>query len=87
MISDKDMNSVVVPLHISKFAGTNFCSFCTSKISSCYTVRTDIGTRIICHKCKESIEKHYSLKSERETFSNNKNILSGGAPYTNRHKY
>jgi hypothetical protein len=87
MISDKDMDSVSIPLHISKFGGLNFCSFCKSKSSSCYTVRTNIGTRIICNHCKEKVEKHYSLKPERETFSNNKNILSGGAPYTNRHKY
>jgi len=87
MISDKDMDSVFIPLHISKFAGTNFCSFCTSKSSSCFTVRTGIGTRIICNHCKDKVEKHYSLKPERETFSNNKNILSGGLPYTNRHKY
>ena len=87
MISIKDMDSVVIPLHISKFNGNNFCSFCRNNSYHCFTVRTNVGTRIICDHCKAKIEKHYSIKPERETVSNNRNILSGGLPFTNRHKY
>lgn len=87
MITFKGIDTVSIPLHIEKYPGTNYCCFCKINITSCHTVRTNIGTHIICSHCKEKIENHYSLKPERETVINNRNILSGGLPYTNRHKY
>ena len=87
MVSIDNLNSVTIPLKISKYNGQQYCTFCSKKSGNCFLIRTNKGSKIVCFNCKIQINKNFNLKFERETFSNNRNIFSGGLPFTNRRKF